>query len=143
MTVAAGNALPGVPRESFYVEALWRMPRGARSSSGAAQSSANNSAAPSAGFFGQPYAAIELRRISQMFADDRNSDAAEGYTVVNLRAGLEQRAGNWRLSEFVRLDNAGNKGYAGSVIVNETNGRFFEPGARRNWTLGISAALGF
>ncbi len=143
VTVAAGNALPGVPRESFYVEALWRMPRGARASSGAAQSSANNSAAPSAGFFGQPYAAIELRRISQMFADDRNSDAAEGYTIVNLRAGLEQRAGNWRLSEFIRLDNAGNTRYAGSVIVNETNGRFFEPGARRNWTLGISAALGF
>ncbi len=141
VTVAAGNALPGVPRKSLYVEALWRMPRGA--GSGAVGGAASGTPAAPAGFFGQPYAAIELRRIAQMMADDRNSDAAEGYTVVNLRAGLEQRSGNWRLSEFIRLDNAGNTRYAGSVIVNETNGRFFEPGARRNWTLGISAALGF
>ena len=143
VTVAAGNALPGVPRESFYVEALWRMPRDVRAGGSAAAGTANRSAAPLASVFGQPYAAIELRRVSQMMADDRNSDAAEGYTIVNLRAGLEQRAGNWRLSEFIRLDNAGNTRYAGSVIVNETNGRFFEPGARRNWTLGVSAALGF
>ncbi len=143
VTVAAGNALPGVPRESFFVEALWRMPRDARARGDSAAGAANISAAPLTGFFNQPYAAIELRRVSQMFADDRNSDAAEAYTIVNLRAGMEQRAGSWRLSEFVRLDNAGNKRYAGSVIVNETNGRFFEPGARRNWTIGVSATLGF
>ena len=156
--VAAGNALPGVPRESLYLEALWRMSRGgsvagsrtgtaaqgtAAAGRAAAQGAAANSFARAGGFFSQPYAAIELRRVSQMFADDRNSDAAEGYTLVNLRAGLEQRTGQWSVSEFLRLDNIGNKQYAGSVIVNETNGRFFEPAARRNWTVGISAALRF
>ena len=166
VTVAAGNALPGVPRASLYLEALWRMPRGApsgsgvgnRSGSGGGNRSGNGSSSSGggsggsggsgspgvgAGWFSQPYAAIELRRVAQMFADDRNSDAAEGYTIVNLRAGLEQRAGHWRVSEFVRLDNAGDTRYAGAVIVNETNGRFFEPGARRNWTIGISAAIAF
>ena len=131
--VAAGNALPGIPRESLYLEALWRMSRGA----------VPGALAGPGGFFNHPYAAIELRRVSQMFADDRNSDAAEGYTLVNLRAGLEQRTGQWSISEFLRLDNIGNKQYAGSVVVNETNGRFFEPAARRNWTVGISAALRF
>ena len=151
--VAAGNALPGVPRESLYLEALWRMSRGGgvagtRAGTSAhgnapAGSTAASSSAGTDGFFSHPYAAIELRRVSQMFADDRNSDAAEGYTLVNLRAGLEQRAGQWNISEFLRLDNIGNKQYAGSVIVNETNGRFFEPAVRRNWTVGISAAIRF
>ena len=29
----------------------------------------------------------------------------------------------------------------GSVIVNDGNGRFFEPAPGRNWTLGLSATL--
>jgi iron complex outermembrane receptor protein len=44
-------------------------------------------------------------------------DAAPAYTVVNLRAGFEQRLGRWQLSEFVRVDNVGDRRYAGSVIV--------------------------
>ncbi len=121
--VAAGNALPGVPRRSLFVEALWRAPRG------------ND--------LGNPYVALEARRVAQMFADDRNSDAAAGYTVANLRGGFEQRSGKWTISEFLRIDNIGNTRYSGSVIVNETNGRFFEPAPGRNWTLGFSAAIRF
>lgn len=125
--VAAGNNLPAVPRTSLFLEALWRAPRG--------------SAAASA--WGNPYAALEVRRVSQMFVDDRNSDAAAGYTVANLRAGIEQRSGKWTISEFVRIDNLADANYAGSVIVNEANSRFFEPAPGRNWTVGVSAAIRF
>ena len=121
--VAAGNSLPAVPRQSLYLEALWRAPRG------------ND--------LGNPYVALEARRVAQMFADDRNSDAAAGYTVANLRGGFEQRNGKWTISEFLRIDNIGNTRYTGSVIVNETNGRFFEPAPGRNWTVGLSAAIRF
>ena len=127
VAVAAGNSLPAVPRASLFLEALWRAPRGSAAAS----------------VWGNPYAALEVRRVSQMFADDRNSDAAAGYTVVNLRAGLEQRSGKWTLSEFVRIDNLANTSYAGSVIVNEANSRFFEPAPGRNWTVGVSAAIRF
>ena len=127
VAVAAGNSLPAVPRTSLYLEALWRAPRG---------SSAANA-------WGSLYAALEVRRVSQMFVDDRNSDAAAGYTVANLRAGMEQRSGNWTISEFVRIDNLANASYAGSVIVNEANSRFFEPAPGRNWTVGVSAAIRF
>jgi len=40
--------------------------------------------------------------------------------------------------EFVRLNNVGNVNYVGSVIVGDTNGRYFEPAASRNFIVGIS-----
>jgi iron complex outermembrane receptor protein len=56
----------------------------------------------------------------------RNTAAAAGYWVWNLRAGLEQETGSWRFREFARLDNLANRSYVGSVIVNESNARYFE-----------------
>lgn len=118
--VAAGNALPGVPRRSLFAEVLWRSPR----------------ALP----YGRPYAALELKRVSQIMVDDRNSDAAAGYTTAALRAGVERRAGDLTWSAFARIDNLADTRYSGSVIVNEGNSRFFEPAPGRNWTIGASLA---
>jgi iron complex outermembrane receptor protein len=33
--------------------------------------------------------------------------------------------------------------YAGSVIVNEGNGRFYEPAPGRTWLVGLSGAIAF
>ena len=41
-----------------------------------------------------------------------------------------------RLQAFVRIDNALDRFHIGSVIVNEGNGRFYEPGAGRTFTIG-------
>jgi iron complex outermembrane receptor protein len=75
--------------------------------------------------------------------NDQNSDAAESYTIGNLRAGFEQRFRQWRFSEFVRVDNVADRDYTGSVIVAEGNGRFFEPSPGRNWLVGVSAQVSF
>ena len=117
--VAGGKQLPGVPRESLYAELLWRE--------------------PSKGLT----AALEARRVARVYVDDRNTDSADAYTLFNLRAGLEQRAGAWTVSEFVRIDNLGNTRYVGSVIVNEGNNRFFEPAPGRAWLIGASVAWRF
>jgi len=37
----------------------------------------------------------------------------------------------------------GDRNYVGSVIVNETNFRYFEPAPRRNMSAGIQASLQF
>jgi iron complex outermembrane receptor protein len=37
----------------------------------------------------------------------------------------------------MRVDNLGNRRYVGSVIVNESSGRFFEPAPTRTWLLGF------
>ena len=61
----------------------------------------------------------------------------------NVRAGFEQRARGWRLTEFIRVDNVGDRRYVGSVIVSEANGRFYEPAPERNFLLGLTAELKF
>jgi iron complex outermembrane receptor protein len=78
-----------------------------------------------------------------MYVNDANSDAAASWTVANLRAGLRQRIGPWRFSQWLRIDNVGDLGYAGSVIVNEAQQRYFEGAPGRNWMVGLTAARTF
>jgi iron complex outermembrane receptor protein len=115
--VAAGNVLPGVPRASLFGRLRWRY-------------------VPS-GFTAE----LEAQHRSRIAVDDINSDYADGYTIANLALGFAQRAGKWQLSEFVRVDNLADKQYIGSVIVNESNKRFFEPAPGRNSTIGVQAKL--
>ena len=118
-SVRAGSRLPGVPASTLYGELVWRH--------------------AASGF----HAAAEVRRNGRVYVDDANSDSAAGYTVGNLRAGFEQRVKQWRLSEFVRVDNVTDRQYIGSVIVADGNGRFFEPAPGRNWLVGVSAQVVF
>jgi iron complex outermembrane receptor protein len=55
--------------------------------------------------------------------------------VLNLRFGLEQQSPRWHFTEYARIDNLANRSYVGSVIVNETNSRFFEPEPGRTFDL--------
>ena len=74
---------------------------------------------------------------------DANSEFANAYYVLNLVGGLVQQGPRWRITEFVRLDNLTDRNYVGSVIVNEANGRFYEPSPRRSMSGGIQASLQF
>ena len=57
-----------------------------------------------------------------------------GFGLVNLRwTHAVPVAGLGELQWLVRVDNAANRVHVGSVIVNDANGRFFEPGAPRAW----------
>ena len=69
-----------------------------------------------------------------------NTAAAGGYWLFNLHAGLQQELRHWHLNESFRIDNLANRAYIGSVIVNETNARFFEPEPGRSAYLMVSAA---
>ena len=89
------------------------------------------------------HASLEGLHRSSVPVNDPNTDFADPFTVWNLAAGLEQRRSCWRFSEFARIDNLGKRNYIGSVIVNETNFRYFEPAPRRNFSVGVQAALQF
>ncbi len=115
--IPSGNRLPGVPSSSLYGELSWRY-------------------AP-LGF----NTALEARDQSRVYANDANSDGAARYAVVNARAGFEQKLDAWQFKEFVRVDNLFDRQYIGSVIVNESNSRFFEPAPGRNSYIGLSANL--
>jgi iron complex outermembrane receptor protein len=89
------------------------------------------------------HAGLEVRRNGKVYVNDTNSEAAPAYTLWNLRAGFEQRTRRWRFTEFVRVDNAGDRRYIGSVIVSEANGRFYEPALERNFLAGVTAEITF
>lgn len=116
MQVVAGNRIPGVPNQTFYGELSWQH--------------------KALGFT----TALGGKYAGKIYVDDVNSDAASAYVVLSLRAGFEQKAGSWRLQEFLRLDNIGDHRYAGSVIVNEGNQRFFEPPPGRTYLVGVSGS---
>jgi iron complex outermembrane receptor protein len=117
LPVHEGNFLPALARNSLYVGVSWKY-------------------AP-LGFS----TTLETIGRSKIYADDRNTDAAAGYWVANLRAGFEQETPHWRFSEFARLDNLTNRAYVGSVIVNDANSRFFEPEPGRTAYVMFNAAL--
>ena len=81
--------------------------------------------------------------MGQITANDTNTEAANAYTVINLGAQLQQTSGAWQLKEFVRIDNVANRVYAGSVIVNEGNGRYFEAAAGRSIYAGVTLVRRF
>ena len=119
VTVRAGSFLPGVPRSTLYAELRWRhLPSGF-------------------------VAALEFQRKSRIWADDRNSEAADAYGLTNIATGFTQAYGNWRFSEYLRVDNLSNRRYTGSVIVNDANLRFYEPAPGRSGVIGLQAKLGF
>ncbi|MBI2295903.1 MAG: TonB-dependent receptor [Betaproteobacteria bacterium] len=62
---------------------------------------------------------------------------------IYVNEGFEQRGRNWRLTEFLRVDNVTDRQYIGSVIVAEANGRFYEPAPTRNALAGVQARLQF
>lgn len=116
-----GKHLPGTPSE-------------ARS-----RSSSTRRGAPLAGF----HSAIEVVHVGRIFVNDANDDFAPAATLLNLRAGFRERIGMIKVEPLLRLDNATNRRYAGSVIVNEANSRFFEPAPIRNWLVSVTARYRF
>ncbi|WP_413740227.1 TonB-dependent receptor PqqU [Sodalis sp. RH14] len=116
--VPAGNRLPGIARNMGYAALEWR---------------------PEAGW----HAGAEVRYMSAIQADDQNSAQAPSYTVASLNTGYRVNWRKWSLDVFGRVDNLFDRRYVGSVIVNEGNGRYFEPAEGRNWGGGATLSYVF
>ncbi|GGC25475.1 TonB-dependent receptor family protein [Pseudoduganella buxea] len=115
-SVAEGSRLPGVARATAYGELAWKEAQGR---------------------YG---AAIEALASAKVYAEDTNREqAAPGYGLLNLRLQAEQPLRNWRIREFVRLNNLLDKTYVGSVIVGDTSKRYYEAAPGRNWQAGFTA----
>lgn len=112
-TVAAGNRIAGTSPASLFAELAWQ---------------------PATG----PSWALEWTARGRTAVDDLNSDFAAGYGLLALRAQwtLKERSGGG-IDLLARIENLTDRRYASSVIVNEGNGRFFEPAAGRSWMVGL------
>lgn len=108
--VAAGSRLPGVPRDQGQLRLQW-----------------------SEGDFSS---ALELVGVGAVTVNDAGTQGAAGYALLNLELARSWSLSAGDLRSYVRIDNLLDHRHIGSVIVNEGNGRFFEPGAQRSFWLG-------
>ena len=115
LLVASGNKLPSVPARTLWAQVKYRG--------------------------GWASASVEGHVQSRLFVNDLNSDDAGGAGVLD---AVIEHTGEWgplRPHVFARVDNLANRRTVGSVIVNDTNSRFFEPAPTRTWLFGVDLAF--
>ena len=116
--VPAGNRIPGIARNALAMDIGWRPPTGWR-------------------------AGVDARYLGRVAVNDVNSDAAASFVVLGAHVGYAFELDRWKVAASARVDNLTDRRYAGSVIVNEGNGRYFEPAAGRAPVLSLSASYRF
>ncbi|HBY9432421.1 TPA: TonB-dependent receptor [Klebsiella pneumoniae] len=89
------------------------------------------------------YAGSDIRYMSDIMANDENTAKAPSWTVVGLTTGYKWSYGRMDMDLFGRIDNLLDREYVGSVIVNESNGRYYEPAPGRNYGIGLNLAWRF
>ncbi|HJT98613.1 MAG TPA: TonB-dependent receptor [Rhodanobacteraceae bacterium] len=108
----AGTRIPGVPEQDFFASVEWGHDTGWR-----------------AGLKGEYVGSVPV--------NDLNTDAAPSYFIVDADVGYGFDIPSGQLRTFFSIDNAFERKYAGSVIVNDGNGRYFEPAPGRTYMLGV------
>jgi iron complex outermembrane receptor protein len=112
----SGKRIPGVPVQQAQASVTWRTRR--------------------------VFATSEVVGSTKVFVDDANSESADGYAIVNLRLGTTLGFGRpWLLPVF-GVQNLFDKKYVGSVSVNASGGKFYEPAPGRVVFVGLTAAVG-
>ena len=109
--VAAGTRIPGTARQQADMQLGWER--------------------------GPWHAALEAFAVGNVSVNDPGSESAPGYAVLNAEFAREWKYATQSLRGFVRVDNLLDRTYVGSVIVNEGNGRYYEPGSGRGVLLGL------
>ena len=107
-SVPAGTRLPGTPRDLLWLASRWQGERWQVS--------------------------LEAEAVGPVGANTVGTAVAPGHAVVDV--ALARTWGEGRRI-FFRLGNVLDRRYVGSVIVNEGNGRFFEPAPGRQWLVGL------
>ena len=101
--VPVGSRLPGVPKNAAYTVLRWGKDLGWRAS-------------------------VNAQYVSGVATNDVNSVFTPSYSIFGVDGGYGVEAHNLRISTFLRINNMLNKRYVGSVIVDDGNSRYFEPG---------------
>src|SRR5262249_25242126 len=110
--VPSGARIPGVPKSQFFAELRYGGGTGWNAS-------------------------VAANAASDVAVNDQNTQFAPGYGVLGASVGYVFDVSDAQVSTFVRLDNLLDRNYAGSVIVNESNGRYYEPAPSRSVFAGI------
>jgi iron complex outermembrane receptor protein len=109
--VAAGTRIPGVVRDQLFGQLQWQS--------------------------GDWSGALETVAIGAVSVNDTGSARAAGYALLNAEIARAWPLHSGLLRAYLRIDNLLDHRYIGSVIVNEGNARYFEPGPERALLLGL------
>ena len=115
--VQAGNRLAGVPASQYFLEVNWHASS-------------------------RWQMALNVRGSAEVPVDDLNTQKAAAWQTLNLALRYSRSAGPRDWHAFLRADNLGDRHYAGSVIVNDGNGRYFEAAAGRSLAAGVELRIG-
>ncbi|HMC56361.1 MAG TPA: TonB-dependent receptor [Gemmatimonadaceae bacterium] len=117
-TQLAGRVIPGVPEQQLQTTATLRATRG--------------------------FVVAEWLAKSRVQVNDANAAAAPGYAIVNARVGAWVTRARPSVVPVFGVQNLFDRKYVGSVAVNAAGtvvtGKFYEPGPRQTWFVGLSAA---
>ncbi|MGH8845542.1 MAG: TonB-dependent receptor domain-containing protein, partial [Advenella sp.] len=116
--VPAGNLIPGIARNTATASLAWE---------------------PEQGWSG----GVDVDYLGKVYVNDQNSESAPSAVVTGLHTGYTWKRDHWTLNAFARVDNVFNARYAGSVIINDANNRYYEPAPGRNWTAGMTVSYRF
>lgn len=112
-TVERGNQLPGVAQGQLFTRLAYQ---------------------PRPTFT----AAVELRYLDALPVNDINSEFAPSSAVVDLESSYRLALNSQQtLRGSIRLENLLDEHYAGSIIVNDGNGRYYEPARGRSLMAGV------
>ncbi|WP_333608257.1 TonB-dependent receptor family protein [Arsukibacterium sp.] len=115
-----GKVLPGLARQSGYWQWQWQPWQDQR-------------------------LALHLTTVYRgpVYSDDNNSQQAAAHWQFGLAAQSTLLYGNWQWQPWLQLDNLADRQYVGAVIVNQGNGRSYEPAAARSVNIGLRAQRAF
>ena len=114
--VSAGNRLPGVPKNDAFAALRWGEDVGL-------------------------HAAVNAQYASNVATNDLNTVLAPSYTLFGADAGYGFETQRDRVSGFLRINNLLNRHYVGSVIVDDSNSRYFEPGPGFDVMVGVTVVF--
>ena len=118
-TIPDGNHIPGIPEYAAYGQLAWRPLKGLT-------------------------LAAETIYRSEVFVEDRNTaPPAPAHVLENLWAAADQTFGRWTFSEMFRVDNIADIKHIDSVIIGDTNARYYEPGPARSFFGGVQVSYKF
>lgn len=112
--IPAGNRIPGVSRSTLHAALNW-------------QHAAWN-------------VALDTHYLSRVAVNDANSEYAPTFGLIGLNGGYLREAAHWRGRAFLRIDNVFDRRYVSTVVANDINNRFYQPGAGRSAYAGFSLA---
>lgn len=110
--IAAGSTIPGIPKRDLYTALRWGRDSGWAFS-------------------------VDGRYLSSVTVNDRGSDTAPSYFVAGAKVAYGFDTAHGQVRTFLEFDNLFDRRYAGSVIVNDSNGRYFEPAPGRTVMVGL------